>query len=45
MTPFTVTAGAFKAFRSDTQPGVCVGRERGKKAGYMCENNDNTESL
>lgn len=33
MTPFTVTAGAFKAFRSETQPGVCVGREGGRRLG------------
>lgn len=33
MTPFTVTAGAFKAFRSETQPGVCVGWWWGRRLG------------
>lgn len=35
MTPFTVSAGAFKAFRSETQPGVCVVRAGGREEGWV----------
>lgn len=41
MTRFLVTARCFPGIRSETEPGMRVGKE----AGYMRENNDNAESL
>lgn len=41
MTQFLVTATFFHGIITETEPGMRVG----KKAGCMCENNDNTESL